>query len=171
MTPPQLIEVEALELLAQQYGLTGQLIALPGERDRNFQLCLANGEKNTFKVVSADVPLESLKVEIQAMQHLNSVLGNLVPQPLADQAGRFISQGNLQNGSSCWLRLQSWQPGIPLAEFRPHTTELFHSVGHLMGQVATLLSTLAVPDPHPHPRHSLQIRRSPVPHRKTLVVI
>ena len=108
MTPPQLIEVEALELLAQQYGLTGQLSALPGERDRNFQLCLANGEKNTFKVVSADISLESLKVEIQAMQHLNSELGNLVPQPLADQAGRFISQGNLQNGSSCWLRLQSW---------------------------------------------------------------
>ena len=25
MTPPQLTEVEALELLAQQYGLTGQL--------------------------------------------------------------------------------------------------------------------------------------------------
>ena len=75
MTPPQLTEVEALELLAQQYGLTGQLSALPGERDRNFQLCLASGEKNTFKVVIADVPLESLKVEIQAMQHLNSELG------------------------------------------------------------------------------------------------
>ena len=161
MTPPQLTEVEALELLAQQYGLTGQLSALPGERDRNFQLCLASGEKNTFKVVSADVPLESLKVEIQAMQHLNSELGSLVPHPLADQAGRFISQVSLQNGRSCWLRLQSWQPGIPLAEFRPHTTELFHSVGHLMGQVATSLSTLAVPDPHPdlpwHPDQASQI--------------
>ncbi len=161
MTPPQLTEVEALELLAQQYGLTGQLVALPGERDRNFQLCLASGEKNTFKVVSADVPLESLKVEIRAMQHLNSELGSLVPHPLADQAGRFISQGSLQNGSSCWLRLQSWQPGIPLAEFRPLTTELFHSVGHLMGQVATSLSTLAVPDPHPnlpwHPDQASQI--------------
>ena len=67
--------------------------------------------------MSADVPLESLKVEIRAMQHLNSELGSLVPHPLADQAGRFISQGSLQNGSSCWLRLQSWRPGIPLAEF------------------------------------------------------
>ena len=66
MTPPQLTEIEALELLAQQYGLTGQLSTLPGERDRNFQFCLASGEKNSFKVVSADIPLESLKVEIRA---------------------------------------------------------------------------------------------------------
>ena len=29
-----------------------------------------------------------------------------------------------------------------MAEFRPHTTELFHSVGHLMGKVATLLLPL-----------------------------
>ncbi|MGA1721625.1 MAG: aminotransferase class III-fold pyridoxal phosphate-dependent enzyme [bacterium] len=161
MTPPQLTEAEALELLAQHYGLTGQLVALPGERDRNFQLCLASGEKNTFKVVNAEVPLESLKTEIRAMQHLNSELGSLVPNPLADQVGRFISEGSLQNGSACWLRLQSWQPGIPLAEFRPHTTELFHSVGHLMGRVATSLSTLAVPDPHPelpwHPNQASQI--------------
>ena len=147
--------------IRDRYGLTVQLSALPGERDRNFQLCLASGEKNTFKVVSADVPLESLKVEIQAMQHLNSELGSLVPHPLADQAGRFISQVSLQNGRSCWLRLQSWQPGTPLAEFRPHTTELFHSVGHLMGRVATSLSTLAVPDSNPelpwHPDQALQI--------------
>ena len=72
MTPPQLTEVEALELLAQHYGLTGQLVTLPGERDRNFQLYLAGGAKNTFKVVNAAVHLESLQTEIRAMQHLNS---------------------------------------------------------------------------------------------------
>ena len=161
MTPPQLTEVEALELLAQHYGLTGQLVTLPGERDRNFQLYLAGGAKNTFKVVNAAVHLESLQTEIRAMQHLNSELGSIVPHPLADQAGHFISQGNLQNGSACWLRLQSWQLGIPLAEFRPHTPELFHSVGHLMGQVAASLSTLAVQDPHPelpwHPDQASEI--------------
>ena len=64
MTPPQLTEVEALELLAQHYGLTGQLFTLPGERDRNFQLCLASGEKNTFKVVNAEVPLELSLIHI-----------------------------------------------------------------------------------------------------------
>ena len=117
MTPPQLTKAEALELLAQHYDLKGQLVTLPGERDRNFQLHLAGGAKNTFKVISAAVPLESLKTEIRAMQHLNSELGSLVPHPLADQARRFISQGSLKNGSSCWLRLQSWQLGIPLAEF------------------------------------------------------
>ena len=62
MTPPQLTEVEALELLAQHYGLTGQLVTLPGERDRNFQLYLAGGAKKTFKVVNAAVHLQRLLV-------------------------------------------------------------------------------------------------------------
>ena len=100
-------------------------------------------------MVSSDVPLESLETEIQAMQHLNSKLVNVEPHPLANQAGRHVSQGVLQNGGSCWLRLQKWQPGIPLAKSRPHTPKLFWSVGHLMGRIASSLSILDFQDPHP----------------------
>jgi Ser/Thr protein kinase RdoA (MazF antagonist) len=48
MTTRQLSKTEALELLAQHCSLTGQLFSLPGERDRNFQLNLAYGEKRVF---------------------------------------------------------------------------------------------------------------------------
>ncbi|MGA1597984.1 MAG: aminotransferase class III-fold pyridoxal phosphate-dependent enzyme [bacterium] len=146
---PCLSQDEARRLLEQHYGLTGDLHALPGERDQNFQLQAPDGTSKVFKVVAASASAESLRTEVQAMQHLGARLGNSVSSPIADLHGEFVPEVPRSDGSSCFLRVQTWVPGIPLAQFRPQTPELLHELGSLMGQVASALKELDLPDPHP----------------------
>ena len=88
-------------------------------------------------MVSADVPLESLKVEIRAMQHLNSELGRSGTAPTGGSGWTFYFPGKPTEWEFLLVTFAKLAARHSLAEFRPHTTELFHSVGHLMGQVAT----------------------------------
>ena len=85
-SPPSRIcfvdDAEAARLLERHFGLTGALERLPGERDQNYRVELAEGGRCVFKVVAADEPVALAGIQLE--------------RDAAEQ--RLIAEGLLQTG-------------------------------------------------------------------------
>ncbi|HVH55664.1 MAG TPA: aminotransferase class III-fold pyridoxal phosphate-dependent enzyme [Vicinamibacterales bacterium] len=131
---PRFHAADAVRLARDLYGIAGAASALPSERDQNFLLETATGERFVLKIANATESREILEAQNAAMEHVADL--KLCPrvQPTVD--GHQIAQTD----SGHFVRLLSWLPGVPLGgvESRPQT--LLEDLGTKLGQFSHALA-------------------------------
>lgn len=145
--PPAPVSLaEARRLLAQHYGLEGQLEPLGGERDANFLLHPADGGAPCMLKVSH--PAESATVadfQTQALLHLAATAPELPVQRLRPaRDGRPAVQDVAGDDRPRVVRLFSYLDGLPLPK-APRTEGRAAHMGALLARLDLALADLRHP--------------------------
>src|SRR6476646_5915480 len=145
-TPRPVSHVEAIRLARDIYGLEVSARSLPGEYDHNFHLETANGLAFVLQVMHASRAGPVLDLQCRALQHLaDRAPGIVLPQVQLNLQGEAFRKVALMNGQEHFVWLLSFLPGTLLANVRPHSPELLHSLGSLLGGIDHALRDFSHP--------------------------
>ena len=75
--PPAFSDEAARQVLQDGFGLTGSLTALAGERDQNFRVDAADGQRFLFKISNPADTLPILDMQTAALRHIEQVAPDL----------------------------------------------------------------------------------------------
>ena len=141
---PRFTGEDALRLARECYGISGAVGPLPSERDQNFLLTSDSGEAYVLKIANVAEPVEILDLQNQAMARLAERAPDLaVPRVVASRSGGAIVPLPGPAGGTHHLRLLTWIPGQLWKDVRPHTPELLHGLGRVMGLIDRALEGFA----------------------------
>ena len=128
------------------YGLDAAASPLPSERDQNFLLTTAGGERHVLKISNAGEDPRVIDLQNAALLHLATVAPDVrLPRVRHTVDGPAVVPVLDARGTPHLVRLLTWVPGRVLAGVRPHTPELLRSLGSLLGTMDAALSTFAHP--------------------------
>src|SRR5262245_26420900 len=129
---PRFTQEEAARLAREHYGLEGDWLELPSERDRHWRLTAPQGVF-VLKISGAAERRELLECQHAALDWIAERDPELaIPRVLPTLAGERLAHVESAEGTPHWLRLLSWLPGVPLARVSPHGPELREQVGRLV---------------------------------------
>jgi hypothetical protein len=147
-TTPRLSPAEAANLLQGQFGLAGDLVPLPSERDQNFRVQAA-AARFVLKIAKSDERREVLELQNAAIAHLRAEIGELDWPVLRRTAhGTEIAQAGDARGRIHLARVFSWIEGMPLAQATPHDAKLLGSLGLALARTDRSLQRFAHPAMH-----------------------
>ena len=147
-TTPRLSPAEAASLLHGQFGLTGELIPLPSERDQNFRVQAAAG-CFVLKIAKSDEQREILELQNAAIAHLRGEIEELDwPALRRTVCGTEIAEMHDARGRIYLARVFSWVEGMPLARATPHDSKLLGSLGLALARLDRSLQRFAHPAMH-----------------------
>src|SRR5450631_1543394 len=138
---PSFTEREALEMAKREFGMHGKAAPLPSERDQNFLITEASGEKFVLKIANVNDAPELLDFQNQAMRRV----ANLVPDCrvqrilLTRQGSDLAKAHNPRAGSDHCVRLLTWIDGEVLAKCRSRGPALFESIGADLAKIDAAL--------------------------------
>jgi len=131
------------------YGLQATVLPLPSEHDQNFHLKTEDGREFVLKVANAAAQRETLDLQNKALEHLAAQAPALkLPRVCATTDGKTIAVINSSDDATFFLRLLTWVPGTLLAHVNPHTPDLLHSFGHVLGTLDRALQDFDHPAAH-----------------------
>lgn len=164
--PARVTDAQACAVLRQQFGLTGTLEKLGGERDLNFRVMLEDGSSRLFKLSH---PLENPDVvdfHNQAMRRIELRDPGLAVQrvhpSLEGQYATFVEI----DGQRMLARLLSFEDGMPL-HCVSHPTPTFRRV---IGQSIARLDVALQGFAHPAAGHALLWDMQHAAHLRPLLV-
>ncbi|WP_340677424.1 aminotransferase class III-fold pyridoxal phosphate-dependent enzyme [Paraglaciecola sp.] len=143
---PTFSDIEILQLLVQQYQLSGQLKALQGYCDQNLLLTTYNREQYIVKIANSAEPKLELEMQNAAMAHLND-RQCAVPKALNNLAGESITTIiNVQQECFC-LRVLTFLPGqfYADADSLSHNQDLWSNLGQFMANIDLALADFTHP--------------------------
>ncbi len=118
------------------YGLGAEARPLPSERDQNFALQTAAGEKFVLKIAKSDEARGVLELQNAALKHVALHAPSLALQRLiATSPGEDIATIMGAQGQSYFLRLMTWLEGEMFVHARPHDAVLLESLGCAMAEM------------------------------------
>src|SRR5215472_7118788 len=136
---------EAVRLAHDLYGLDVSARPLPGEYDHNFHLTTADSSGLVLKVMHPGREQSWIDLQCKALQHLASCTPQLaLPCVKVTAQGQAFTKVAL-HGDEHFVWLLTFIPGKVLAEVRPHTNELLHRVGRLLGEIDGALRSFSHP--------------------------
>jgi len=142
---PHFPEHDPPRLAAELYGLRVTARGLPGEYDDNFHLTSDDGREFVLKVMRVSQAAEVLDLQCRALALLAERVPALaLPRVCPTLAGEPFAAVAIQ-GTPRLVWLLSYVPGRVLAETSPHSPELLHSIGRLLGQLDAALIDFAHP--------------------------
>jgi len=146
-TIPPFSETEAVRFAKQVFDLDCSAQTLPGERDRNFLLKDASGEKYVLKIANTEDNTSVLDFQNKAIEHIQKKSEDcLCPQVLPTKAGEHIGIVHDNNKHPYFIRLLTFIPGTPLAAVNPHSLELLYQTGEFMAKIVKSLSDFSHPE-------------------------
>lgn len=111
---PDIAQATVLAVLDCEYGLQGTLLPLVSERDQNFRLDTADGERVVVKIANSTEPFRITDFQVEALQRLERQGCKVaVPRILCTTDGSAITTIGAE-ASEHRLRVVSYVPGIPL---------------------------------------------------------
>ena len=118
LAAPPAIDIPPLrDALFAQWGLTGALHPLGGERDRNLRLDRDNAPPLLVKLAHPDEPPAVTHFQTAALLHLQAADPTLpVPHVLRTRAGATALPHPARDGRPCLLRVVTFLPGVPMTE-------------------------------------------------------
>ncbi|MBA5601466.1 phosphotransferase [Pectobacterium aroidearum] len=141
---PQVSCQQALAIAQQEYGLSGQMALLQGERDMNFCLTVTPDERYMLKVINAAEPADVSDFQTALLLHLAQQAPELpVPRirlTLAGQAETCVEMG----GVLLRVRLVSYLAGTPQYLTEPSTV-LMPQLGGTLAQLDNALRDFTHP--------------------------
>lgn len=127
---------DAERICFEIYGLRVEARSLPGERDCNFHVKTEEELEFVLKIAPAGEQWELLDLQHHALAHLADQAPALaLPRVRAMPGGGAIATITDDHGAMHFVRMLSYIPGRLFAETRPHTAELLHSLGNMMGRL------------------------------------
>jgi 4-aminobutyrate aminotransferase-like enzyme/Ser/Thr protein kinase RdoA (MazF antagonist) len=143
---PRLGEREAAAVAAELYGLSGAARPLPSERDQNFLLATAAGERFILKVARAGERREELELQDEALDWVaRRDPAIAIPRVRPALDGSAITEVRAADGTGHLVRLFTYVPGTLLADARPQPPELLRSLGRLLGSLDRALQGFSHP--------------------------
>jgi len=140
---------DAKRIAFELYGLRAEAYKLPGERDCNFHLETEAGEEFVLKIAPAVEQSDILDLQNKALEHLVAHDPSLLlPQVRVTAGGETIATVTSADNTMHFVRLLTYVPGRVLAETGPHTPELLHSLGSMMGKMDRALQDFTHPAAH-----------------------
>ncbi len=137
---PRFSPEEAAGLARSLYGLTGDLRALPSERDQNYRLTAENGEVYVLKISGAGEQRSILELQHDALDHLAGRFeGTVWPRVCRTKDGSGITRIDGRNGLRHLVRMLTYIEGRPLCEIRPHSPGLLRNLGGFLGRLTRAL--------------------------------
>ncbi len=128
------------------FGFPGSAAPLPSERDQNFLLTSASGERRILKIANPDENPEFLDLQNAAMGHLGSGGDPLpVPAVISDTRGRSIAEIEDKNGVPHAVRMVTFIEGTPLGTVHPRPLELLADLGGILGRLTRRLASFDHP--------------------------
>lgn len=143
--PPPVLPAEAAQaLLADHWGLSGQLTPLTSERDLNYRVA-TGGQGYVLKLANPAEPAAVTDFQTRALLHLEGA-GLPVPQVIRTRDG--ATTVDLPEGR---LRLLSYLEGLPL-HMAPRSAAQRRAMGGLAARLARAMAVFS----HPAADHVLQ---------------
>jgi len=115
---------EAKQIAVKYYNLNEFLCQLPSERDQNF-LFQRDQLKFILKISNIDENYSVIDMQNRAIECIDNGI-----QILPSLDGKMIN-----TYKNHLIRLVTYLPGIPLANYRPHSSKLFFNLGKILGQI------------------------------------
>jgi len=135
---PQVSEAQALQWLAEHYGLSGTLQALGSQQDLNYRVDSARG-RFVLKVCRGDYALVELQAQHAGLKHLAEHSAIKVPRVIAANNGEDLL--SLQtNGEAVHVRLLEYIDGQPLTDFDHLSQDVVAGFGRLCGEMDLALA-------------------------------
>ena len=134
----------AARLARELYGLDAAASTLPSERDQNFLLTTAAGDRYVLKIANAAENRAMLEAQNAAMAHVAD-RATFCPRVLPTIAGDAIGT---TSGSAYLVRLVTYLAGAPLAASGPPTAGLLASLGRAVGRLDAALADFDHPAIH-----------------------
>ncbi|HLG16442.1 MAG TPA: aminotransferase class III-fold pyridoxal phosphate-dependent enzyme [Blastocatellia bacterium] len=133
---PQFSEDRAPQLASELYGITATVRELPSERDQNFHLTSQSGDEFVLKIAASNEKRETLEFQNSVLARLEGRLeGAFVPRVCVTKAGQQIATTEDPDGTAHMVRLLTYHPSAILAHVHPHSPELLHSLGRVLGLI------------------------------------
>jgi 4-aminobutyrate aminotransferase-like enzyme/Ser/Thr protein kinase RdoA (MazF antagonist)/murein DD-endopeptidase MepM/ murein hydrolase activator NlpD len=137
----------ACRLTREVYGLDATAEALPSERDQNFLLTSATGDRFVLKIANALEDRALLDAQNQAMAAV-SATDAIVPLVLPTRTGECIAAREIAPGTRWFVRLLSYLPGVPLAQVKRQSPALLRDLGRVVARVDRALAHFDHPAIH-----------------------
>lgn len=149
---PAISDDMARDILARFFGVTGQVLRLTSERDRNFRIMADDGRQYVLKIANSAEPAAVTRFQTDALLHIEKVAPNL-PAPrivrTCDGASELLL--DFASDASSVVRLLTFLEGEPLHKVErssPQRRNIAACLGHLDRALGTA--------PPPPPGHELQ---------------
>lgn len=112
---PALSTADALHILKDHYGLTGELEVLTSERDLNLLVTTGSGERYVLKIASSAENPAITAFQTEALLHIANISPDLpVPRLIHNIDGSKTVEIVADDGRSHVVRLLTWLDGTPL---------------------------------------------------------
>jgi Ser/Thr protein kinase RdoA (MazF antagonist) len=148
-TTPRFTVPEAERIGQLEYGLAATATALPSERDQNFLLATARGERFVLKLAKSDEERTVLDFQNAALDWVAVRAPALaVPRLRPTLAGAGLTRVRDHAGREHYARLIGWLEGAMYADCAPHDEPLLASLGAVLGELDRALQGFAHPAMH-----------------------
>lgn len=144
---PQQVSTEyAVRMAKEIYGLHVSASPLPGEYDNNFHVVTTEAQAFVLKLMHPSRERSFIDLQCQALRRLaDRAPGLSVPRVRLTQRGEAFTKVQLQQSEERFVWLLTFLNGTVLAKVKPHTPELFHDLGCLLGAIDRALQDFSHP--------------------------
>ncbi len=144
---PPCFDLEEIEqVLAQEFGLSGELRSLAGERDQNIRVKSGDGRLYVLKISGVEQDEERIDFEARILDHIAGTAPGLgVQTGFRGKNGQLYVKRRFSNGASHLVRLVSYLPGQTFFGEKPSLGTPLFEMGRLQGQVCAALSSFFHP--------------------------
>lgn len=144
---PRFESETVIRLAESLYGQQVVAERLPSERDQNFLLTAATGQKFVFKIANALEDRALLEAQQQVLERLTAQ-GTLCPRNIPARSGAILNELPAPSGAKHLVRLVTWLPGVALGDLKYHSPELMRSLGQCLGRLDRALTGFDHPALH-----------------------
>ena len=141
-------EVEFAAAIAEEhYGIRAVARSLPSERDQNFLLTDASGEKFVLKIANAREAREFVEAQNAVLRHLEKRVSFCQRLALSLSGEETVAVRGADGGDHL-VRVVRYLAGVPLANIQPQTPELLRDLGRKLGELDRALADFDHPAVH-----------------------
>lgn len=149
--PPQFTDVEAQEMAQNLFGLRGSLKSLQSERDQNYRLQTASGERFVLKISNAEESIGVVDFQTEGLRHLERYAPELaVPRVVNTVKGDAHGRVTHRSGATHMVRALTYLPGRLVADVERNQS-LMANIGSFMARLDKALRGFI----HPQARHEM----------------
>jgi len=144
---PALTADAAARIALQFFGVDGTATPLPSERDQNFLIATAAGDRFVLKIANSTDSRALLEAQNAALAHVARTT-TLCPRLIPALDGAPITEMTTDAGTGHLVRLLTWLPGAPLASIVDPPSSLLESLGAAVAELDTALDAFDHPALH-----------------------
>ena len=144
---PLLSTHAAAETVRRFFGVDGTASPLPSERDQNFLIRTAAGDRFVLKIANGTDDRALLEAQNAALAHV-ARSSTLCPRVIPTLDGDQMAELTTEAGTWHLVRLLTWLPGVPLASLADHPPELLESLGAAAAELDAALEHFDHPAVH-----------------------